>query len=106
MYALHFYAASHQQYYRDKVIYALDRDLPIIATEWSACDYGVSYNDFNDANTWVNFMNDRNISFINWSFCNRDDASAILKPGVSMAGPWSSSDLTDTGIWIKQKIQK
>ncbi|MBN2442653.1 MAG: cellulase family glycosylhydrolase [Spirochaetales bacterium] len=106
MYALHFYAASHQQSYRDKVSYALGKNLPIIATEWSSCDYDVSYNNFSEADTWVSFLNTNKISFINWSFCNRDDASSILKPGVSMAGPWTSSDLTAAGTWVKQKIQE
>jgi endoglucanase len=104
MYALHFYAASHQQTYRDNVKYALNKGLPIIATEWSACDYDVSYNNFTEGLTWVNLLNSRNISWINWSFCNRDDASAILKPGVSIAGPWANGDLTATGLWVKQRI--
>jgi aryl-phospho-beta-D-glucosidase BglC (GH1 family) len=106
MYALHFYAASHKQSYRDKAQYALDKNIPIIATEWSSCDYNVSYSDFGEGDTWVNWLNTHNISWINWTFCDRDDKSAVLKPGVSMAGPWSSSDLTEAGTWIKQKIQQ
>ncbi|MBN2531963.1 MAG: cellulase family glycosylhydrolase [Spirochaetales bacterium] len=106
MYALHFYAASHKQSYRDKAQYALDKNIPVIATEWSSCDYDVSYSDFTEADTWVNWLNSNNISWINWSFCNRDDKSAILKPGVSMAGPWASSDFTDAGTWVIQKIQQ
>ncbi|MBN2441017.1 MAG: cellulase family glycosylhydrolase [Spirochaetales bacterium] len=104
MYALHFYAASHQQTYRDNVRYALNKGLPIIATEWSACDYDVTFNNFDEANTWVSLLNSNRISWINWSFCNRDDASAILKPGVSITGPWAKGDLTTTGSWIKQRI--
>jgi endoglucanase len=106
MYTLHFYAASHKQEYRDKVQYALNKNIPIIATEWSACDYDVSVNDFNEGQTWVNFLNSNNITWINWSFCNRDDASAILKPGVSLAGPWADSDLTAAGAWVKQRIME
>lgn len=105
MYTLHFYAASHKQDYRDKAQYALDRNIPIIATEWSACDYNVSTNDFNEGQTWVNFLDSNGISWINWSFCNRDDASAILKPGVSIAGPWADSELTSAGSWVRQRIR-
>ncbi|MBN2535131.1 MAG: cellulase family glycosylhydrolase [Spirochaetales bacterium] len=106
MYALHFYAASHKQEYRDRVQYALNKNIPVIATEWSACDYDVSFNDFTEGQTWLNFLNSNKISWINWSFCNRDDASAILKPGVSIAGPWADSNLTSAGSWVKQRIRE
>ncbi|HEQ71677.1 MAG TPA: hypothetical protein ENN69_04235 [Spirochaetia bacterium] len=117
MYALHFYAGSHKEEFRMRARDALDgtqamrgnlhgNKIPLIVTEWSACDYGANENDFAEAQQWLDFINERGISWIFWALCNKDEASSIFYPDVSLAGPWKTEDYTPSGVWIRERIQK
>jgi len=101
MYTLHFYAASHKEELRQRVRSAAPR-IPIFATEWGTCDYGVSYNDFPESKVWLDFLNEMGISSINWSFSNKDEASSVLSPLASMNKAWTQADLTPSGQWLVQ----
>jgi len=39
LYALHFYAATHKEYLREKAVYAMNKGLPIIISEWGSVTY-------------------------------------------------------------------
>jgi hypothetical protein len=107
MYSLHFYAGSHFQSYRDKADYALGKGLPIFVSEWGASDcYGGTDGQIYlaEAQTWLDWIDSYNLSWINWNFSNKGEASAALLPGVSIGGPWSDTDLTESGTFIKDKI--
>jgi len=104
--ALHFYAGTHRDELRRNADFALSRNLPIFVSEWGLTDYtgkGGLYLD--EAQRWVDWMNEYKISWASWSFSNADEASAALKPMVKMDGPWRDSDLTPSGKWIRSKIQ-
>ncbi|MBN2737229.1 MAG: cellulase family glycosylhydrolase [Spirochaetales bacterium] len=104
VYAFHFYASSHD-HLKPLLESALAAKLPIFVSEFGTCDYSVSYNDFTKADSWLDdYLKPNQISWVNWSLCNRDDASALIKPGVSMAGPWTDDDLTENGLYIKARL--
>ncbi|MBN2442480.1 MAG: cellulase family glycosylhydrolase, partial [Spirochaetales bacterium] len=107
MYTLHFYAGSHGQSIRDSADYALNNGIPVIVSEWGTSDHtggsdGVVY--LNEAQVWLNWMNDRNLSWINWNFSNKSESSAALLAGVNIGGPWPDSVLSESGKYIKSKM--
>lgn len=105
MYTLHFYPGSHTQWLRDKANTALSRGIAIFVTEWgttAANGDGALY--LTEAQTWITWMSTNHISWCNWSLCNKTEASAALKSSATVTGPWSSSDLSDSGTWVKSKI--
>lgn len=115
VYALHFYAASHKESYRQRALDALNgtnnmgnnynrNKIPLIATEWGTSDYSTTVTDFNEAQKWLDLLDSQNISWINWSLSNKDEASSILKPTSGLSGPWTYEDLTVSGAWIKEKL--
>jgi hypothetical protein len=107
MYTLHFYAGSHHQSYRDKADYALGKGLPVFVSEWGASDcYGGTDGQvyLSEAQTWLDWIDSHNVSWINWNFSNKGEASAALLPGISIGGPWADDDLTESGNFIKNKI--
>jgi endoglucanase len=106
LYALHFYAGTHHDELRRNADFARSGNLPLFVSEWGLTDYtgrGGLYLD--EAQRWVDWMNEHKISWAGWSFSNADEASAALKPMVKMDGPWRDSDLTPSGKWIKSRIQ-
>jgi hypothetical protein len=113
MYTIHFYAAQHTDSYRAYVQTALDADLPIFATEWGVCGYDPlqSRPDLNQSQQWMTLLYNNNISWTNWAFTWKPEASSTLKEGTWITGPWtvtnwtdSNSDLTESGWFVKQQL--
>lgn len=105
LYALHFYAGTHRDALRRDASFALSRGLPIFASEWGLTDStgkGELYVD--EAQRWIAWMNEHEISWVNWSFSNADESSAALKPKVKLEGPWTDSDLNPSGRWIRKQL--
>lgn len=105
-YTLHYYAASHKQELRNKASIALDNDLALFVTEYGTTDYsGDGFIDVPETNTWWAFLDDNNISWCNWSVADKQENSAILKPNASNLGQWPDSDLTTSGLLVREEIR-
>ena len=104
LYALHFYAGTHTDWLRQRVQQALDSGLPIFVSEWgtSAADgNGGVY--LEESQKWIDFMNEKNISWCNWSLSDKNESSALLKPGATTNG-FTDDDLSESGKFIKQVL--
>lgn len=102
MYAFHFYAATHDiNQMKNKVQTAINAGLPVFVSEWGSSDVGTSRSNFEVAKQWIEFMNQKGLSWINWSLGNKDEASSILKATSPLYGPWDENDLTEAGRWVK-----
>ncbi|MGN0114180.1 MAG: glycoside hydrolase family 5 protein, partial [Acutalibacteraceae bacterium] len=106
MYAVHFYAATHKQWLRDKVKSALDMGAPVFVSEFSICDAsGNGSIDYAEANKWKSFINDNKLSYAGWNLSNKAETSALIKSGCNKTSNWSQSDLSDTGKWLRKMIK-
>lgn len=100
MYTLHFYADTHRQSLRDKMNTALNSGLPIFVTEFGTCDAsGNGSINYNEANTWISTLNDKNISYCVWSLCNKNETCALIKSDCNKTSGWTESDLSEQGKW-------
>ena len=83
MYACHFYAGTHTSWLRDRITEATKKNIAIFVSEWgtSAADgNGGIYLD--EVLKWTEYMKDNNISWANWSLSDKNESSALLKPGT------------------------
>jgi endoglucanase len=83
MYAPHLYAGTHQQWLRDKADYALNKNLPIIVSEWGTSESNGGSNGqvyLTEAQAWLDWMNAKKITWINWNLSNKGEASAAWIP--------------------------
>ena len=105
MYACHFYAGTHGQWLRDKVKAAENKGAAIFVSEWgtSAAD-GNGGVFFDAANQWLDFLNQEQISWANWSLCDKNESSAALNPGANLNGNWSDNDLSPSGKFVFGKF--
>lgn len=106
MYSLHFYAGTHGDQLRNQAKTALRAGTPIFVTEWgtSRADGGSGvYLDA--AQTWIDFLEENGISWVNWSLCDKNESSAALKPGASASGGWTESDLSESGKFVFSKFK-
>ena len=102
MYTLHFYSGTHTQWLRDKANAALSKGLALFVTEFGtseASGNGGPYLD--ETQRWIDWMASKKISWVNWSFADKDEVSAALKPG-SCGSNWNNTSVS--GAFIKQRI--
>lgn len=98
MYTCHFYAGTHTDWLRQRIS---DCGLPVFVTEWgtSAADgNGGVY--LEEAQRWIDFMNERGISWANWSLCDKNESSAALKSGANAEDGISEEELSDSGKFV------
>lgn len=101
MYAFHFYAATHREDMRNKVRTAINAKLPIFASEFGITTAdGNGWIDENEANTWIKFLDDNNISYAMWSLCNKNELSAMINSWNNSTTYWSYDDLSQSGKWL------
>lgn len=104
-YGLHFYAATHKQYLRNKALTALNRGVALFVSEYGTCECtGTGIIDYAELEKWFTLMDEHKLSWCNWSIADKDETSAALKPGASATGNWSSSDLSESGALVRKKI--
>ncbi|MCI8514433.1 MAG: cellulase family glycosylhydrolase [Lachnospiraceae bacterium] len=105
MYSLHFYAATHGDNIRSKLLSAREKQLAILISEFSICDAsGNGAVDYGQAEAWYDLIKNNNISYVGWSLSNKQETTALLKPGCSKLSGWTDDDLSETGLWLKSKL--
>lgn len=107
MYALHFYAATHKADLRNKMIAAINKGLPVFVTEYGICDAsGNGAIDKEEANRWLQTMDEYGVSYIAWNLSNKQESSSIIKSSCSKVSGFKKSDLSDEGKWLYNLLRK
>ncbi|MCB9495749.1 MAG: cellulase family glycosylhydrolase [Fibrobacteria bacterium] len=106
-YTLHFYAASHDQWLRDRADYALSKGVALFATEWGTCEYsGTGRLDAAETANWLAWMDDRHISWANWSLNDKAETCSALQGGASSYGTWNDANLSASGRIVRAAIRE
>ncbi|MCU0416205.1 MAG: glycoside hydrolase family 5 protein [Cytophagaceae bacterium] len=105
MYTLHFYAGTHKQWLRDEAKAAMEKGIALFVTEYGTCDASGNNNyDPVETQLWFEFLDQYKISYCNWSIADKDETASALKPGSNAYGGWSDSDLTESGLLVKENM--
>jgi endoglucanase len=104
-YAFHFYASetSHGAY-RNNVNQAICAKIPIFITEWGVSPASGKCNsdgnvdgsreplniDWSMVATWVNFIENRKLSWVNWAISNKNECSSTKLSPMSASGQYVS----------------
>ena len=107
LYALHFYAATHKAYLRDKFSSALKSGLPMIVSEFGISDAsGSGEIDYEEGTIWLDLLETHGIGYVAWNLSNKDETSALIKSNVSKTSDWEDADLTPWGLWFVNRIRE
>ena len=104
MYSLHFYSGTHSSWLRDRAKEALNK-IPIFVSEWGVSDAsgnGGVYLD--EADKWMSFINENNLSWVNWSLTDKNESSALLKENTN--GVVNDNNLSESGKYIINQLKK
>lgn len=105
MYSLHFYAGTHKEWLRTKADTALGKGLPLFVTEWGTTDAsGNGAVDTASTLEWLSYLDRNQISWCNWSLCNKAESSALLKTSAPTDGTMPDSALTESGKLVKKQL--
>ena len=100
-YAFHFYAGTHKGLL-GRVQDVVAKGLPLFVTEWGTTECtGTGGVHEEAAAEWMNFLEKEKISWINWSLCDKQEDSAVLRNATTISGPWPSRQLTASGLLVK-----
>ncbi|WP_200975628.1 glycoside hydrolase family 5 protein [Echinicola sp. 20G] len=106
MYTLHFYAATHKKFLRDKADYALDKGLPLFVSECAAMEAtGNGPIDQKSWTDWHSWMEKNQLSWLTWSVSDKDETCSMLKPSASSKGNWKATDLKEWAILTKSYLK-
>lgn len=101
MYTLHFYAATHKEDLRSKMVNAAEAGTPVFVSEYGLCDAsGNGGNDLGQAQSWIDTMDQYGISYAVWSFCNKEETSALIASSCRKTSGFTREDLSESGKWI------
>ena len=101
MYTLHFYAATHKEDLRSKMVNAVEAGTPVFVSEYGLCDAsGNGGNDLGQAQSWIDTMDQHGISYAVWSFCNKEETSALIASSCRKTSDFTREDLSESGKWI------
>lgn len=100
VYALHFYAATHKDYLRERAQQAIDSGLPIFISECGSMEAsGDDQVDLESWNAWVDFADRNKLSMLMWSVSDKVETCSMLTPGSASEGTeWTEDNLKD---WAK-----
>ncbi len=106
-YSFHFYTSTHNQSLRNKAIAALNSGVALFVTEFGISQASGSGNiNVTETNLWMSFLDAYGLSSCNWSIIDKNETSAALLAGASVSGNWSSSNLSQSGIFNRDYIIK
>ena len=105
MYSFHFYAGQFDDSYKDLLEMCDRKDIPVFVSEWGVNNGDDGNPALGQAETFVEVLNRRGISWIAWSLCNKDEVFSAIKPDCGKLSGWEPEDLTDVGNLIFRSFQ-
>ncbi|MDR1559040.1 MAG: glycoside hydrolase family 5 protein, partial [Clostridiales bacterium] len=119
MYSVHFYTGTHDvseddpetpedesNWLKGKITNAVNGGLAVFASEWGTSEASGDHGPYIDnAEVWLKFLEDNNISWCNWSLARKLESSSATLPTTPNDQIWTDDDLTVSGRYVRAKIR-
>lgn len=103
MYTVHFYAATHKDYLRERSDAALAAGIPILLSECASCEAtGDGPMDLESWQAWTDWAMQRGISMLTWSISDKAETCSMFTPEASSEGPWPDGVVKPWGKVVKK----
>jgi len=105
MYTLHFYAATHKEWLRERGDYALSKNIPLFVSECASMDAsGDGEIDEVSWQEWLSWMEKNNLSWALWSVADKDETCSMFQKSAKDTGPWQAKDIKPWGSLAKETL--
>lgn len=107
MYTMHYYAATHKQWLRDRCDYALKKGLPLFVSESAGMEAsGDGPLNIEEWTKWIEWAEQRKISWITWSVSDKNETCSVLTPSAASDGNWKEADMKESGKRTREFVRK
>ena len=107
MYTVHFYAATHHQYLRDRMVDAIRRGVPVFVSESAGMEAsGNGPLDPVEWQAWIDCMEQHKVSWVTWSLSDKDETCSMLLPRATATGPWKDDVIKKSGKMLRDYLRK
>lgn len=107
MYSLHFYAATHKDDLRNRLITCAEAGLPIFVTEYGVCaSNGGHPRDFEQSDLWMEALDEYQISSCIWCLAKNGEACALINSSSTKTSEYTEDDFSETGTWFLEMLGK
>ena len=108
VYALHFYAGSHNITLRDQIDAFREKGLAVFVSECGATDATGDGKLYNEAfQRWTDYMKEKKISWVYWSYSAKAESSAMLSAKTDFSeGKRIQDYLSESGKIFEENIQR
>ena len=107
MYSMHFYAGTHKEWLRNRCDEAMQKGIPIFVSECAGMEAsGGGAIDHDEWKNYMEWMEQRNISWVCWSISDKDETCSMLYPSASSTGLWKDKALKEWGKTVKNALHK
>ena len=107
MYTVHYYAATHKQWLRDRCDKAIKKGIPIFISECAGMEAtGNGPIDEEEWKKWISWCESNKISWIIWSVSDKDETCSVLQKSASSFGEWKLNDLKKSGLLAREFIKQ
>lgn len=108
VYALHYYAATHTEWLRDRAQKALDSGLPVFISECASMEHtGDGPINPDQWQAWMDFADSNCIGWIAWSVSDKEETCSMLYPTAASDGKaWKESDYKPWARMVKESLRR
>ena len=107
MYTLHFYAATHTDYLRNKLEAAVKDGLPVFVSECAGMEAsGNGPLAPEEYQKWLDVMETNKVSWVNWSVSDKDETCSMLLPRAKATGNWTPDLIKPWGKMVREALRK
>lgn len=107
MYTVHFYAATHKQYLRDRTEEAIRQGTPVFISECGGCEAsGNGVLSEEEWNNWMQLAERLNLSWAAWSISDKDETCSMILPRANAKETWTDDLIKPWGKIVKKTLMK
>lgn len=107
MYSLHFYAATHGETLRQRAEAAWKQGIPVFVNECAGMECtGDGPLDMDEWQRWIDWMEAKKISWVNWSISDKNETCSMLIPRARKDGHWTDDVIKPYGRHVRNNLRK
>lgn len=107
VYSVHYYSSTHKDWNREKVLYAINKGLPVFFAETGGMVHtGDGVFDMDSWEEWLSIAREHSISWIAWSISDKVESCSMLVPNAPANGrEWKEYHLKPWAVLVRHYLQ-
>jgi len=109
MYTYHYYATYDRGGHKGNISYAIEKGCAVFVSEWGmggSLDYDEQGPMLEKAGVFLDFLDEREISWVSWALSNKAESHSLIKPESVRLSRWQDSDLTLYGKFVFSRLSE